>query len=62
MSHVITANNGTVFPLCNKCQTKDCSHYIETKSVSIMGVRKTWRLIIKGNDFGIIVSCDGYSE
>jgi hypothetical protein len=57
----ILQNRGMAKPLCNDCATKDCTHTIETKKVSIIGITKTWRVLMKGDEPSFVYSCDGFS-
>jgi len=61
LSKLILSHAGPVQPLCNSCQTKDCTHQIEKKQVSVGGVNKTYRLMVRGNSVHGVVACDGYS-
>lgn len=54
-------NKGYAKPLCNDCVTKDCTHIIERKRVSILGVNKDWRVMMKGTEPTLVYSCDGFS-
>ena len=61
LSQMVITAAGAIHPLCNNCTTKDCSHVIEKKRVSVFGVNKDWRLMFKGTDFQVVIDCEGYS-
>ena len=54
--------SGFVTPLCNDCATKDCSHSIEKKKISILGIKKEVRLRVSGNEISLVVQCEGYTK
>ena len=62
LSKMILTNSGPLEPLCNSCETQDCSHPIEPKSVSIMGVNKEWKILAYGDDSYMVLECEGYSR
>ena len=51
---------GFIVPLCETCQTQDCSHPIEKKVLSIVGVKKTVKVYNQAGDPKFIVECEGY--
>lgn len=51
---------GVQEPLCNDCQTPDCSNPIEDKSVSVLGVPTIMRLWVVNNVVRQVVACKGY--
>lgn len=61
INKVLTDAFGVVHPLCNSCLSKDCTNPIEKKSVSVMGVNKTYRLYRVALSYMCVVSCQGYS-
>ena len=59
---LILTHQGLIEPLCNYCKTRDCSHPIEPKTVSVFGVNKEMRVYGKGSMDSVVVECEGYSE
>ena len=53
---------GFIFPLCDKCTTRDCSNPIEKLKVSLMGVTKEVRVYNRGMDQRFVVECEGFIE
>lgn len=53
---------GIVEPLCSFCHTRDCTNTVETKKVSVFGIARKWRLIMKGTESLAVISCEGYSR
>ncbi len=53
---------GVFSPLCNTCETKDCSNPIEPAKISIFGVQVDWRIYKKHNVSSIVVQCAGHSK
>lgn len=53
---------GVFEPLCNKCETKDCSNPIEPVKISVFGKQVNWRVYKKGALASIVVQCAGYSN
>ncbi|MFW6015248.1 MAG: hypothetical protein ACOCRK_02275 [bacterium] len=47
-------------PLCNKCHSIDCTNRIEYKNVSILGITRKMRVLVKGNSVYIVVDCKGF--
>jgi len=62
VTRVISGIHGPISPLCNQCTTTDCSHLIVEKDVSVIGVKKKWRCLMKGRDAHIVITCDGFSK
>jgi len=57
---LLISTSGIVEPLCNMCHSKDCSNPIEKKTMSIVGITKTYRLYRLAVNFMAVVSCDGF--
>jgi hypothetical protein len=49
-----------VKPLCNSCQTLDCSNPILIKDISVFGSVQKFKVYYRGGDFLFVVGCDGY--
>ncbi|MHA1470337.1 MAG: hypothetical protein ACTSSP_07220 [Candidatus Asgardarchaeia archaeon] len=60
VSQLNVSPQGFIFPLCETCQTQDCSHPIEKMSFSIVGVKKTIKVHNRGSNPKFIVECEGY--
>lgn len=52
--------DGFIEPLCNECKSMDCTNLIEYKKVSILGITKTMRVMVRGNNIYYVVDCKGY--
>lgn len=61
LSKLIIGNSGTIKPLCNDCKTRDCTHSIERKKVSVFGMTKEYRVMMKGPQPFCVVQCEGFS-
>jgi len=53
---------GVFSPLCNTCETKDCSNPIEPVKISVFGSQVDWRIYKKASTASIVVQCSGYSK
>jgi hypothetical protein len=51
---------GIVNPLCETCQAKDCSNNLEMRKISIFGVPKKHKVLVRGSEVSIVISCQGY--
>jgi hypothetical protein len=60
MNKLTISSKGMAMPLCQSCSTIDCTNLIENKSVSISGEVKRIKLLTRGNDYGMVVMCEGY--
>jgi hypothetical protein len=61
VDHTPVGPGGLVSPLCNECETKDCSNPIELVKISIFGKTLDWK-VYKKNNISIVVQCEGYSK
>ena len=61
LNKISFGSRGVVEPLCNSCKTKDCTHHIENKNVSIFGSIKKYRLLMSASNPMCVVSCEGYT-
>lgn len=53
---------GVVEPLCNSCNTKDCSNPIEPTKITVFGRVVEWRIYKRqSNTPASVIQCDGYS-
>lgn len=53
---------GVVKPLCNNCETKDCTNPIEPVNISVFGSQYNWRIYKKHTVASVVVQCVGYSR
>jgi len=51
---------GFIMPLCDKCQSRDCTNPIENIETSILGVVKKVKLYNRGNNPKVVVECEGF--
>ena len=49
-------------PMCQECETADCENPIETRQVSIVGVKKDIRVFVRGHQISFVVQCNGYTK
>lgn len=56
---LVTTPMGVVDPLCETCQSQDCTNPIQERGVSIMGVMKKIKLFM-GPDPMLVIKCEGY--
>jgi len=60
MSRMIVSSRGFVTPLCEKCNSQDCSNPIEKIDVSILGVVKKVKVYNRGVSPRFVIQCEGY--
>lgn len=53
---------GVVEPLCNNCETKDCSNPILPVQINVFGRQVQWKVYKKNYGASIVVQCAGYSK
>jgi len=51
---------GVIEPLCNSCISKDCTNPIQKQKISIMGIKKEHRILIRGYEYVAVIQCEGY--
>jgi len=51
---------GVIDPLCNDCNSKDCSNTVQWHKISIIGIKKKHRVFIRGNECSAVIQCEGY--
>jgi len=59
-NNLIMSPAGLQEPLCNDCQTPDCSNPIEEQLVSTLGIAQNMRLWVINNVVRQVVACRGY--
>lgn len=47
-------------PLCDNCCNKDCTNLIVDKDISIFGITKRQKLLMKATGFYAVVDCEGF--
>ena len=52
--------NGFIMPICETCDTRDCTNPIEKTKISILGVTKEIRIFSRGTEQRFVVQCEGY--
>ena len=60
LARVILETKGSVIPLCNSCENFECTFHIEMREVSVMGIIKKYRLLIRGNEPQQVMQSNGY--
>ena len=53
-------SRGLAMPLCNDCQTPDCTNPIRERSMSVRGIVIKMRLWAANNVIRQVVACNGY--
>jgi hypothetical protein len=53
---------GVVCPLCNDCETRDCTNPIEPVKITVFGRQVNWKIYKKSHIASIVVQCAGYSK
>ena len=61
VTQLLVTGIGAIEPLCNKCNTLDCTNPVEKREVSIMGVNRTWRMLNRGSEVYMVVECEGFT-
>lgn len=62
LTKLIITPKGVAEPLCNDCKTRDCSHPIEKKQISVFGINKEMKILNNGLSEWAVIDCQGYSE
>ena len=62
LTKLILTPQGRVTPLCATCQTADCSHRIEYRTVSVFGINEKIKCIVTGGDPALVIDCRGYTK
>ncbi len=60
MSKMLLTNKGPIEPLCTKCKSEDCKNSVEIRKISIFGIVKEHRFLIRGTEPMCVIQCDGY--
>lgn len=61
-SKLIATPLGFISSLCDKCKTLDCSNPIEKKKMSVIGIQKEVRVLVRGGFDYYVCSCQGFSQ
>ena len=62
MSQLHVTSNGFYMPLCEMCETKDCTNPIEKKEVSVMGVSRNIKTFSRGVEPRFVIQCEGFAR
>jgi hypothetical protein len=60
ISKLQVSQTGVMESLCEKCACRDCSNDVEWKKISIIGIEYRKRLILRGDEPGLVVECKGF--
>ena len=60
LQKMLCGPKGVVEPLCNNCTSKDCSNPVQWQKISVMGIKKEYRILIRGYEYLAVVQCEGY--
>ena len=60
MSRMVVSSRGFLTPLCERCNSQDCSNPIEKTDVSILGVVKKVKVYNRGTSPRFVIQCEGY--
>jgi len=53
-------SQGVIKPLCNFCESIDCTNNIEYKKISLYGINEKMRVVNKGFTYEMVIECDGF--
>lgn len=62
MERLLVGPLGTMQPLCNNCQTRDCDNPIKPMQVTVFGRNVQWKVHVKGSKASMVIQCEGYSQ
>ena len=60
MSRMLLSHKGPIEPLCTSCKSEDCKNPIEIRRVSIFGIVKEHKFLVRGTDPMAVIQCEGY--
>ena len=60
ISRMIVGPKGFFNPICETCDTQDCSNPIEKTKISVLGVIKEVKVYSRGIKPRFVVQCEGY--
>ena len=60
ISKLLLGVEGIIESLCETCKSTDCSNNIENRTISILGISKKRKVLMRGNEASIVISCKGY--
>jgi hypothetical protein len=60
MSRMIVSSKGFLSPICERCNSQDCSNPIEKTEISILGVTKKVKVYSRGTSPRLVVQCEGF--
>ena len=60
MYRMIVSSKGFFHPLCESCNSQDCTNPIEKTKTSILGVVKKVKVYNRGTNPRFDVQCEGY--
>lgn len=62
LNRLIVTPMGQVESKCQTCRTRDCSHDIEYREVSVFGINRRMRCLIRGGEPHLVAACQGYTD
>jgi len=60
LQKMLLGPKGVVGTLCNNCQAKDCTNPVQWQNISIIGVKKKFRVLVVGDEYYAVIKCEGY--
>jgi hypothetical protein len=57
---MIVGSRGFLTPLCERCNSQDCSNPIEQSDVSVLGVVRKVKVYNRGDSPRFVIQCEGY--
>ena len=57
---MIATPQGFMMPLCDSCGTLDCENDVEIKKISVLGINRETRLLVKRDESHMVIACEGY--
>ncbi|HUS50717.1 MAG TPA: hypothetical protein VMZ91_11165 [Candidatus Paceibacterota bacterium] len=55
-------HQGLINPLCDSCETIDCTNPIERKKISIIGITRKCKVYSRGPEVSFVIACEGYLQ
>ena len=62
MNKLLATPTGFVMPLCQTCKTIDCDNPIETRKISLVGIKEDMKVFVRGTQVRFVVKCNGYTK
>ena len=60
LQKMLIGPKGSLEPLCNICKAKDCTNPVQWQNISIMGVKKKFKILTVGDYYYAVIKCEGF--